>query len=83
MYALQAHMPTDFMRRCSHCGGSGKEFDPVAVGAHMRALRVKAQKSLRAVAKAMKLSPPYISDLERGNRAFTSAMVIRFKEALK
>lgn len=76
-------MANDFMRRCSHCGGCGKEFDPVAVGAHMRKLREKSKKSLREVARKLDLSPPYISDLERGNRSFTADMVSRYKEALK
>ena len=49
----------------------------------MRALRLKTKKSLRKVAKKLKISPPYLSDLERGNRTFNADMVTRYKEALK
>lgn len=70
-------------RVCSRCSGTGIELDPRAVGADMRALRERAGKTLRAVADAMNLSAPYISDLERGNRSFTEEMIGRYKEALK
>lgn len=48
----------------------------------MRILRRKRGASLRFVAKSLGLSAPYISDLERGNRAFTEDMITRYKEAL-
>lgn len=38
--------------------------------------------SLRAVAQQMGVSPAYLSDLERGNRAWSQSMVERFTGAL-
>ena len=70
-------------RQCSRCGGSGREFDPAAVGQQMRELRMKAGLTLATVAARMVLSAPYISDLERGNRNFNEELVTRYKEALK
>ncbi len=73
----------DNTRPCSHCGGSGREVDPKAVGQQMRDLREKAGHSLRFVSRAMGIKPPYLSDLERGNRAFNEGLIASFKEALK
>jgi hypothetical protein len=70
-------------RPCHHCAGSGQERDPWALGDEMRRLRLAADKSLREVAEKMKISPPYLSDLERGNRTFSDALMARYRRALE
>lgn len=70
-------------RPCSHCGGSGRELDPVAIGQQMRGLRLQAKLTLRTIAGRLGFTAPYISDLERGNRTFSEELVARYKEALK
>lgn len=70
-------------RACIRCHGSGQEPDPKALGEAMRAKRERTGKSLRAVAEKMKISAPYLSDLERGNRLFSPEHVVRFEAALK
>jgi len=54
---------------CPKCGGSGKQeiINPEA----LRKRRKAAGLSLRDMAKRLELSPPYISDVERGNRPCT------------
>ncbi len=61
----------------------GGPFDPIIVGKLVHVIDHKAtgekarlyrkakRFSLRQVAKEMKLSPPFLSDLERGNRNWT------------
>lgn len=70
-------------RKCSHCGGTGKVRDPFLFGEHMRIIREKSGKSLRDTATAMGITPPYLSDMERGHRAFTDEMVKKFSSAIK
>ncbi len=70
-------------RSCSHCGGTGREMDPVAIGKQLRELRQKAGMSLRTVADRLGFTAPYISDLERGNRSFTQELAAKYREALK
>jgi hypothetical protein len=79
MNPTTAPLPT---RPCSHCRGSGKERDPWAIGEEMRTLREASGKSLREVAVKMKLSAPYLSDLERGNRTFSDALIAKYRRAL-
>lgn len=84
MYDLHGNMINVSLKRpCSHCGGSGVELSPVKIGNHMRSMREKAKISLRSVASKLGISPPYLSDLERGNRCFSEEMIARYKEALK
>lgn len=69
-------------RQCRYCKGTGRELDPIEIGAVMRDWRKKAKKTLREVAKAMGYSPPYISDLELGRRAWTDELVGKYNDAL-
>jgi len=71
------------MRTCSRCHGTGLEIDPVAVGAAMRAKRIAAKHSLRSVAGFMGFSAAYISDLERGNRAFSEELITVYEKAIR
>lgn len=49
----------------------------------MRAMRKASGNSLRSVANAMSLSAAYISDLELGRRAWSDALIERFKKAVR
>lgn len=68
---------------CPKCGGRGTLPDPRVVGAAMRALRVKAGIPQKELAWRMKLSAPYIVDIEAGRRAFHPELVTRYKKALE
>lgn len=77
-------MPDEFPTRpCSKCHGTGIEMDPVQTGLQLRERRKAAGKSLRSVAKAMGFKAPYLSDLERGNRSFSVALIEKYLEALQ
>lgn len=69
-------------RPCRKCGGTGKEIDPAGVGLIMRKSRIKANVSLRDMAKRMDISAPYLSDLELGRRDWTEEKIALFKKAL-
>ncbi len=56
--------------------------DHIATGQSARNERKKAGFSLRKVASAMNVSPPYLSDLERGNRAWSLKLSSDFNSAL-
>ena len=65
--------------QCNVCDGrgllsTGLEFDP-------RTARESTGKSLREVAKAMKISAGYLSDLELGRRAWSEGLLDDFREA--
>lgn len=64
----------DGLNPCETCGGSGKVPDPVFVGQKMRKLRKAEGKTLRGVARAMKLSAAYLSDLELGRRGWSVSL---------
>jgi len=49
---------------CLRCGALRREINP----AYLRAVRTAAEKSLREVARELKRSAPYLSDIERGHR---------------
>lgn len=57
--------------------------DHKKAGADMRSEREAKGLSLAAVARAMRLSAPYLSDLENGNRNWTVAKVIAYRRGLK
>lgn len=68
---------------CPKCGGRGTLPDPRVIGAAMRELRVKAGVPQKELARSLKLSAPYLVDLEAGRRAFNSELVTRYKKALE
>lgn len=51
------------------------EIDHAETGGLFRAKREVHSISLREIARSMRLSPPYISDLERGRRNWTAQLV--------
>lgn len=68
---------------CRHCHGSGKEIDHSAVGFALRTLRVKKEIGLRAMARAIKVSAPFLSDLELGKRNWTQQRIDQFNAVLE
>jgi len=67
--------------QCNACDGrgllsAGLDFDP-------RAERESAGKSLREVARSMKISAGYLSDLELGRRAWSEGLLDDFREATR
>lgn len=56
--------------------------DRVANGQIIRTLRNRKAMSLRRLAFELDLSPPYLSDLELGNRSFSLEMFNRAKSEI-
>jgi predicted transcriptional regulator len=52
-------------------------------GQFARDVREKSGRSLRSVAKAMGISAMYLSDMERGNRNWSSQQVEKWKKAMQ
>lgn len=67
-------------RLCQHCLGSGYEIDHAKTGASLRRKRKAVNMSLRDMAKLLKVSAPYLSDLELGRRAWSSDRVAAFED---
>lgn len=59
-----------------------REIDHHSTGYLFRAARQKAKLSLREVARRLKLSAPFLSDLELGRRNWTEAMAERYTDIL-
>jgi predicted transcriptional regulator len=57
--------------------------DHIATGMSAREHRLRAKKSLREVADAMEISPPYLSDLELGRRNWSETLAAQFLEAIQ
>lgn len=70
--------PKDYMKLCRCCGGTGHVLD----GEHARKLRKKAGLTLREVSEQMGVSIVYVSDLERGSRAFNGDTTGSFLKAV-
>ena len=65
--------------RCMRCGGKGW----VEGASALRAKRLKTGATLREVARLMKRSASYLSDLERGKRNWNADLINRFEVALE
>lgn len=59
------------------------EYDHAAIGAELRRRRRQLGLSLRNVAKRMRVSAPYLSDLERGNRPWNGARIGVYELAIQ
>jgi predicted transcriptional regulator len=70
------------LRKCRHCGGTGKEIDSFACGQDLRNEREDVGISLRQMAKILNVSAPYLSDLELGRREWNRKKVQDYKDAL-
>lgn len=60
-----------------------KVIDPIATGEIARKARHKVGLSLRKVARKMKVSEPFLSDLERGRRNWLERHLTLFWDALE
>lgn len=69
--------------KCPKCNGSGEVIDQRSLGAELRELRERKRLSLRSVAEVMHISAPYLSDMEKGNRAWSPERIEQFKTACK
>lgn len=67
---------------CQRCNGTGFEPDRVALGKSMRKLREAAGKQQNEVARAMGISPAYLSDMELGRRDWSADTINAFRKAL-
>lgn len=56
--------------------------DNIATGALARTCRKERKLSLRTVAKRLKLTPAYVSDLELGRRGWREELIEQFRDAL-
>lgn len=70
------------LRDCSYCKGTGKEMDPIGVGAEMRRLRRAARKTQQEVGDYMHLCKQHICALEKGNRNWNEELISNYKKAL-
>ena len=57
--------------------------DSTATGKKARAARIKKGYTLREIAKLMIISSPYLSDLEKGKRAWNEEIIARFINAME
>jgi len=62
---------------CHRCAGTGFEPDHAAVGREYRRRREKLGLSLRSAGERIGVSAAYLSDLERGNRAWNTSITER------
>jgi predicted transcriptional regulator len=70
------------LQKCRHCNGTGKEIDQTKTGEDLRGFRQIVGLSLRSAAKLMKISAPYLSDLENGHRTWTEDRINQYRELL-
>jgi len=74
----------------SHASGNGKMLiyktvlviDHFRTGQKMKLLRMSKKLSLRKLAKKMKISAPYLSDLERGKRNWNKDRIKKYQNNL-
>jgi predicted transcriptional regulator len=77
-----AVMLSKMLKPCKTCSGTGKMVDDAQVGTHLRGIRTKAGISLRDMAKRLGCTPPYVSDLENGRRAWNQKRIDEFLQAV-
>lgn len=66
---------------CHCCGGTGEETDHAALGAKMRSLRQSKGLSIRQLARKLRFTPAYLSDLEKGKRNWRDELVNAYEKA--
>lgn len=69
---------------CPHCQGTGRAgaFDDATIGLSVSAIRRRHDLTAKDVATVLGCSPQYLSDLERGRRAWSLDLVRRYKQAV-
>lgn len=70
-------------QKCIYCKGTGTQIDSKATGAALRALRLSKHTTLSTVADRLKISKPYLSDLEHGYRNWRPELIDLFIKALR
>jgi predicted transcriptional regulator len=68
--------------KCQTCGGSGKVVDHVDIGKWIKGRRERASKTLREISVSLGTSVSYLSDLERGRRAWRKDLYDRVLNAI-
>lgn len=68
---------------CTRCDGTGEIENPAYRGQEMRKLRKDAGLPLREIARRMKLSAAYVSDLELGRRGWNDGLIRRYQKAIR
>jgi hypothetical protein len=71
------------LQPCTHCGGTGKCLDDARVGACLRQIREAHKLTLREVARRMKFSAAYVSDMELGRRGWDDRRVTAYLQAVQ
>lgn len=74
-------IPKGYME-CPKCMGTGKIVNPESFGAEMRAMREAEGYTLRDMAKRMKISAMFLSDMERGRRNWSGDRIALFRTIL-
>ena len=62
------------MKECDKCWGTGKVIDHRRMGREARMRRLSDQTSLKSAASYLKISPAFLSLLERGKRTWTQEL---------
>lgn len=70
------------VKTCQRCNGTGQEPDQSRIGNDMRKAREHAGLKQGVVSKRLDISQAYLSDLERGRRAWSSDLISRFINAI-
>lgn len=63
--------------KCHRCGGTGREPDWRTYGRAVRTERERRGIGLRQLARRVKCSPAFLSDMERGNRSWQGPVARR------
>lgn len=84
MKTQSSHSPKRSIRRCDIVLVTRLvlKIDHVANGALMRQFRLDAKITLRKMAKLLKCSAPFVSDLELGRRNWTEELKEKYAEIL-
>jgi AraC-like DNA-binding protein len=67
---------------CKYCDGSGQQLDHERVGDYLRTKRINSGITQARVAEAMKISKPYLCDLEHGFRNWSNDLIARYRKAI-
>ena len=67
---------------CPKCQGAGILISPEFFGGEMRAQREAEGITLREMAKRMKISAMFLSDMERGKRNWSGERVALFRQII-
>lgn len=65
-------------KQCEHCHGRGivRIYEPET----LKKTRQKTGISMRAMARKLRISPPYLSDIENGNRTIPENVIRAYRK---